>query len=44
MSRSRVPSVTCREETCRAEFVYVENPESGNAVPVDVDAFTEEEI
>lgn len=37
-------AVQCVEDTCKAEFIYLENPETGSRVPVDVDSLSETEI
>lgn len=37
-------AVQCVEDTCKAEFIFLDNPASGNRVPVDVDSLSEDEV
>lgn len=40
----KIPAVTCAEETCRAQFIYLKNPKTGKSVPVDVDSLSEDDV
>jgi len=44
MPGPKIPAVTCAEETCRAQFVYLENREKGTIVPVDVSSLSQSEL